>query len=103
MTGPDAPVRWDTSVLPLATRRVGRPLWHYETVASTMPLAHELAAAGATDGTALVAEEQTARGGRRVRGEAAPKGGASLCALSCRRPLRADDLFVLTAPVGVGR
>jgi BirA family biotin operon repressor/biotin-[acetyl-CoA-carboxylase] ligase len=102
MSGPDAPVRWDDSVLPVATRRVGRPLWHYETVASTMPLAHELAAAGAADGTALVAEEQTAGRGRRGRAWAAPKGSAILCSLICRPPLRPDDLFLLTAAVSVG-
>jgi BirA family biotin operon repressor/biotin-[acetyl-CoA-carboxylase] ligase len=102
MPGSDAPVRWDTAVLPVATRRVGRPLWHYETVASTMPLAHELAAAGATDGTALVAEEQTAGRGRRGRAWAAPKGSAILCSLICRPPLRPDDLFLLTAAVSVG-
>ena len=61
------PIRWDKTPLQLATRRIGRPLWHYETVASTMPLAHELAAQGASDGTALVAEEQTAGRGRRGR------------------------------------
>src|SRR4051794_38385595 len=102
MTESAAPVRWDTSLLPVATRRIGRPLWHYETVPSTMPLAHELAASGASDGTALLAEEQAAGRGRRGRAWAAPKGSAILCSLICRPPLRPDDLFLLTAAVSVG-
>jgi BirA family biotin operon repressor/biotin-[acetyl-CoA-carboxylase] ligase len=102
MSDSAAPVRWDTSILPVGTRRIGRPLWHYETVASTMPLAHELAAAGAPDGTTLIAEEQTAGRGRRGRAWAAPRGSAILCSLICRPPLRPDDLFLLTAAVSVG-
>lgn len=94
-----APTRLE---LPLATRRVGRVAWHYESVASTMPLAHELAAAGAADGTILLAEEQTAGRGRRGRSWRAPRGSAILCSLICRPPLRPGDLFLLTAAVSVG-
>ncbi len=97
-----APERWDGAVLPLATRRVGRPLLHYDRVASTMPLAHELAAAGAGDGTTLIAEEQTAGRGRRGRSWAAPHGSAILCSIVFRPPLPPDDLFPLTAAVGLG-
>lgn len=96
------PERWDTAVLPLATLRVGRPLWHYERVDSTMPLAHELAAAGAPDGSAILAEEQTGGRGRRGRPWVAPAGSAILCSLLFRPPLRADELFLLTAAVSVG-
>ncbi len=96
------PVRWDETPLGLATRRIGRPLWHYETVASTMPLAHELAAQGAADGTAIVAEEQTAGRGRRGRVWQAPRGSALLCSLICRPPLPPERLFLLVAAIGVG-
>lgn len=96
------PERWDTTVVPLTTQRVGRPLWHYESVASTMPLAHDLAAAGAPDGTVLQAEEQTAGRGRRGRTWSAPSGTALLCSLICRPPIHPDDLFLLTAAVSVG-
>lgn len=96
------PERWDETVLPLTTRRVGRPLLHYDRVASTMPLAHELAVAGAGDGTTLIAEEQTAGRGRRGRGWTAPHGTAILCSIIFRPPLRPDDLFALTAAVGLG-
>lgn len=97
-----APERWDGTVVPLATRRVGRPLLHFERVASTMPLAHDLAARGAADGTALIAEEQTAGRGRRERRWTAPPGAAILCSLVCRPPLRPDDLFPLSAVVSLG-
>lgn len=98
----ELPERWDDTVVPLATRRVGRPLLHYDRVASTMPLAHDLAVNGATDGTALIAEEQTAGRGRRDRRWAVPHGTAILCSLICRPPLRPDDLFPLSAVVSLG-
>jgi len=102
VTSPFAPERWDESVLSLATRRIGRPLWHYASVPSTMPLAHELAVQGTPDGTALVADEQTAGRGRRGRRWHAPSGSAILCSLVLRPPLPPEDLFPLTAAVGVG-
>jgi BirA family biotin operon repressor/biotin-[acetyl-CoA-carboxylase] ligase len=102
MTTPSAPERWDEAVVPLATRRIGRPLWHYASVPSTMPLAHALAAQGTPDGTALVADEQTAGRGRRGRQWHAPSGSAILCSLVLRPPLPPEDLFALTAAIGVG-
>ena len=96
------PTRWDETPLRLATRRIGRPLWHYERVASTMPLAHELAARGAPDGTAIVAEEQTAGRGRRGRAWQTPPDSALLCSIICRPPLPPDRLFLLVAAIGVG-
>lgn len=102
MSGGAGPERWDGRVVPLATRRVGRPLWHYDRVASTMPLAHDLAAAGAGDGTAIIAEEQLAGRGRHGREWVAPYGTALLCSIIFRPPLRADDLFALTTAVSLG-
>jgi BirA family transcriptional regulator, biotin operon repressor / biotin---[acetyl-CoA-carboxylase] ligase len=95
-------VRWDGDVLPLQTRRVGRPLLHFDRVASTMPLAHALAGEGAADGTALVAEEQYAGQGRRGRQWSAPHGTAILCSLVLRPPLPPHELFLLTAAVSLG-
>ncbi len=97
-----APVLWDSVRFPRATRRIGQRIWHYESVPSTMPLAHRLAADGAPDGTVLLAEEQTAGRGRRGRVWVAPRGTAILCSLICRPPLRPEDLFLLTAAVSVG-
>lgn len=98
------PERWDGGVVTLATRRVGRPLLHYECVPSTMPLAHDLARAGAGDGTALVAEEQSAGRGRRGRRWHAPYGTALLCSLVLRPPSPPPpgQLFALMAAVSVG-
>lgn len=95
------PTRRDEA-LGLATRRVGRPLWHYESVPSTMPIAHDLARDGAPDGATLWAEEQTAGRGRRGRRWIAPRGAAILCSTICRPPLRPDELFLLVAAFGVG-
>lgn len=97
-----APIRWDETLLQLTTRRIGRPLWHYERVTSTMPLAHELAAQGTPDGTAIIAEEQTAGRGRRGRAWQAPPGSALLCSLICRPPLPPERLFLLVAAIGMG-
>jgi BirA family biotin operon repressor/biotin-[acetyl-CoA-carboxylase] ligase len=96
-----APTRRDKE-LGIATRRIGRPLWHYASVPSTMPLAHDLARDGAPDGTTLWAEEQTAGRGRRGRSWVAPHGTALLCSTICRPPLRPDELFLLVAAFGVG-
>ena len=67
-----------------------------------MPLAHEAAAAGAPDGTVILAEEQTAGQGRRGRGWSAPHGTALLCSILFRPPLAPDRLFSLTAAVSLG-
>lgn len=96
------PERWDDTVVPLATRRVGRPLWHYARVSSTMPLAHDLAAAGAAEGAVIIADEQTAGRGRRRRSWFAPPGSAILCSILFRPPLPPDRLFPLTAAIAVG-
>lgn len=100
--GTGTPDRWDERVLPLATRRIGRPLLHYERVVSTMPLAHEFAARGGNDGAALLAEEQTGGYGRHGRPWAAPYGRAILCSLVCRPPLPPERLYALTAAVSLG-
>ena len=101
MTALPAPTRRDEE-LGITTRRIGRPLWHYASVPSTMPLAHDLARDGASDGTTLWAEEQTAGRGRRGRSWVAPHGTAILCSTICRPPLRPDGLFLLVAAFGVG-
>ena len=85
-----------------ATRRVGRVCYRHDRVASTMPLAHEAAAAGAPDGTVVLAEEQTAGQGRRGRGWSAPHGTAILCSILFRPALAPGQLFSLTAAVSLG-
>lgn len=101
MREPLGPTRRDTA-LAITTRRIGRPLWQYGSVPSTMPLAHEFARGGACDGTALLADEQTAGRGRRGRAWIAPRGTAILCSTICRPPLPPDRLSLLVAAFGLG-
>jgi BirA family biotin operon repressor/biotin-[acetyl-CoA-carboxylase] ligase len=58
----------------LQTRAIGRHLEYRESVDTTMVLARDLAADGASHGTLVLAEEQTAGRGRRGRGFHSPAG-----------------------------
>jgi BirA family biotin operon repressor/biotin-[acetyl-CoA-carboxylase] ligase len=58
----------------LRTKRMGRKLKLLDSVESTQTIAHELAEAGAEEGTLVIAEEQTAGRGRMGRGWHSPKG-----------------------------
>ncbi|MBI4277335.1 MAG: biotin--[acetyl-CoA-carboxylase] ligase [Armatimonadetes bacterium] len=70
----------------LATRAMGRPLVPYGRVGSTNDVARDLAEAGAGEGTAVVAEEQTAGRGRQGRTWHSPPGGLWLSVIL--RPAR---------------
>ena len=59
----------------LATERLGRPVHYFDRVASTQPIARQLADAGAPEGTLVVAEEQVAGRGRMGRAYVSPIGG----------------------------
>lgn len=87
---------------PLHTARVGRATYHFRQIGSTMPVADDFAGHGAPDGTAIIADEQTAGRGRRGRVWTAPPGTALLCSLICRVPLRPERLFLLTAAISLG-
>ena len=65
----------------LRTRWLGRTLHWLEETDSTNRVAQELARAGAAEGTAVVAEGQTAGRGRLGRTWASPEGGACLASL----------------------
>jgi len=69
------------------------PLYRHERVGSTLDLLHELAEAGAVEGTAVVAREQTAGRGSRGRVWHSPRGGLWLSWL-CRpaSPVAAEVL-----------
>ncbi|MCJ7522270.1 MAG: hypothetical protein MUP21_08670, partial [Dehalococcoidia bacterium] len=58
----------------LNTRFVGRNLLYYSTVPSTMDIAKKVAAEGATEGTIVVAEEQTEGRARIGRSWISPPG-----------------------------
>lgn len=59
----------------LQTQRLGRPLHVHDRVKSTNDVARELAEAGAPEGTAVLAREQTGGRGRMGRRWASPPGG----------------------------
>lgn len=85
----------------LATRFVGRNLVYLTRTTSTMDVARAEAANGAPDGTAVLAEEQTAGRGRLGRAWVAPPGVNIYLTLVIRPP--ADRLRVLSivAPLAV--
>lgn len=58
----------------LAERLIGRRIHHYDKIGSTMDEARRLALAGATEGTVVIAEEQTAGRGRFNRAWVSPRG-----------------------------
>ena len=71
----------------LATCAIGHTLVHYESVPSTMPIAHALAADPAIrSGAVVVAEEQTAGRGRRERRWETPTGQALLMSFIFKAP-----------------
>lgn len=80
---------------------VGRRLVRLGTVGSTMDEAAALAAAGAPEGTVVVAREQTAGRGRAGRAWRAPAGTALLCSVVLRPPLPPARLATLPLVVGV--
>lgn len=73
----------------LAHCALGHTLFYYESVPSTMPIAHELARDPAIrSGTVVVAEEQTAGRGRRERRWETPAGQALLMSFIFKAPFR---------------
>lgn len=77
-------------------RRLGHPLTHRAEVDSTNALARSLAESGATDGSLVVADRQTAGRGRRGRTWSSPEGGNVYLSLVLRPNLSADHAFEFT-------
>ena len=78
----------------LATRYMGRNVVHVESTTSTMDLADEQAAAGAVEGTVVVADRQTEARGRFRRRWVAPPGTELYCSIILRP--RPEHLLQLT-------
>lgn len=78
---------------------------HYESVGSTMPIAHRVAQNGAQDGTVIVAEEQTEGRGRLARpwSSAAGKGIWMSVILKPDIPPHQAPQFTLIAAVAICR
>jgi BirA family biotin operon repressor/biotin-[acetyl-CoA-carboxylase] ligase len=81
----------------LHTRIIGKTIRCVETCPSTNDLAWKAALEGATDGTAIFAEEQTKGRGRFGRTWVAPKGKAILCSIVLRPEIEADRVPLVTA------
>jgi BirA family biotin operon repressor/biotin-[acetyl-CoA-carboxylase] ligase len=62
----------------LNTRFVGRQLYHYNRLATTMKTARELAKKGTAEGTAIIADTQTAGRGRLGRTWLSPEGSLAM-------------------------
>jgi BirA family biotin operon repressor/biotin-[acetyl-CoA-carboxylase] ligase len=85
----------------LRARLPGRELLWFETVASTMPEAARLAAAGCAHGALVVAEEQSAGHGRHGRSWHSEKGTGLYVSFVLRPGLDEDSLPVLTLALGL--
>lgn len=83
------------------TETVGRTLCCLEQVDSTNNYAKQLAQQGAPDGTAVLAESQTAGRGRMDRSFQSPKGQGIYLSVLLRPPLPPERLPPVTALAGV--
>ncbi len=89
----------------LTSERFGRSIHHHKTCLSTQPIAHQLAQAGAPDGTVVICEEQTAGKGRLARVWTSTQGRGIWMSVIIRPeipPLKAPQ-FTLVAAVAVAR
>jgi BirA family biotin operon repressor/biotin-[acetyl-CoA-carboxylase] ligase len=80
----------------LRTSIVARDIHYFSQAPSTNTLAKQLAAAGAMDGTLVIAEEQTAGRGRLDRNWIAPACSSILCSIIFYPPLDHAGAFRLT-------
>ena len=62
----------------LGTRFIGQRVLYYPSLTSTMEIARQAVGQGATEGTVIIADEQTAGKGRLKRAWLAPKGNIAL-------------------------
>ena len=85
----------------LETRWLGRSLHCFESVGSTNTVAREMAAAGAPDGTAVIAEGQSRGRGRLGRGWVSPPGRNLYLSVVLRAGLPVDRLPQISLLAGV--
>lgn len=81
----------------LQSRVVGKKILCVETCESTNDLAWKEALAGAADGTAIFAEEQTKGRGRFGRTWTAPRGKGLLCSVVLRPEIEVERVPLMTA------
>ena len=85
----------------LRTRIIGRNLIYYSSVGSTQDVARREAEASAPEGTAVVADEQTAGRGRLGRGWVSPPGMNLYLTLVLRPSMQRLRLLTIIAPLAV--
>ena len=76
-------------------------LQHYFRIGSTNVTAMEAAAAGAPEGTALLAEQQTSGRGRGAHTWHSPKSNGIYCSAILRPPLPPSDALILSLAAGL--
>jgi BirA family biotin operon repressor/biotin-[acetyl-CoA-carboxylase] ligase len=86
----------------LATRALGRPLQIHDAVASTNDVALDLLRSGATHGTTVVADRQTAGRGQRGRAWHSPAGIGLYVSVVLRGARRLETPTLVVAAVGLG-
>lgn len=82
-------------------RTLGSSVLRFDSVGSTNDLARERAAAGAPEGTCVIAREQAAGRGRQGRAWASPPGEGLYLSVILRPTIRAADSAVLTLAAAV--
>lgn len=85
----------------LCTGFIGRPLYFYPSIDSTNSRARELAGAGATEGTAVIADSQSAGRGRLGRSWVSPAGSNLYTSIVLRPPLPPSEAQTLTLMAAV--
>jgi BirA family biotin operon repressor/biotin-[acetyl-CoA-carboxylase] ligase len=80
----------------LDTHLIGRDFHFFEEIDSTNLRGHQMAAAGSTEGTVLVAEYQTSGKGRQGRGWYATKGENILMSIILRPDIAIDAIHLIT-------
>lgn len=85
----------------LHTRVVARHVDYHESLCSTNRTARDLAAAGAPEGTLVIAEHQSAGKGRMDRTWIAPPGSCILCSCVLYPPVPPPAVFQVTMAAGL--
>ncbi len=85
----------------LHTKRMGRPVYYFDSIDSTNLYAKKLAEEGAPEGALVIADEQTAGRGRLGHNWTTPKGTAIAMTVMLRPDLPLDRIAMVTLVVGM--
>jgi BirA family transcriptional regulator, biotin operon repressor / biotin---[acetyl-CoA-carboxylase] ligase len=99
MTGKTLPPGFSKS---LKTRCIGRKIFYFDSLSSTMDTAREEAHKGAAEGTVIIAGEQTAGRGRLQRAWLSPQGNIAL-SIILRPEIASLPYLIMIASLAVAR